>query len=76
MSKPDLNDLASLIEASAARIKRMGEETIQPDPDYDFKPAGKKGAQCGQCGMKFDYGKAYGFCCQQPGCPMGMGGVS
>lgn len=52
---------------------------IEQDPDYDWRPAipepapQPKGIQCGQCGMKFDYGKAYGFCCQHPRCPCGYG---
>jgi len=49
---------------------------ITCDPDYDFIPplpktvACKRGSQCGECGMKFEYGTAYGFCCQNPRCPM------
>jgi hypothetical protein len=54
---------------------------IDPDPEYDFvtpwekfttrRP--KKGSQCGECGMKFDYGLAYGYCCGNSRCPMGFG---
>lgn len=29
----------------------------------------KKGMQCGKCGMKFDYGKAYGYTCPYMDCP-------
>jgi hypothetical protein len=29
-----------------------------------------KGQMCGQCGMKFDFGRAYGLACQHPNCPM------
>ncbi|MEP0323329.1 hypothetical protein [Bauldia litoralis] len=47
------------------------------DPDYDWVPplkAGKRGSQCGKCGSKFDYDKAYGYVCPRgPHCPMGMG---
>lgn len=55
--------------------------TVQRDPDYEFVPplperAGNlwplpKGRQCGECGMKFEYGKAYGYCCASTKCPMG-----
>jgi hypothetical protein len=48
--------------------------SIQRDPDYDYIPPikespVKKGSQCGECGMKFDYGQAYGYCCMNPKCP-------
>ncbi len=54
--------------------------SITPDPNYDFvepieapdQPA-KKGRQCGLCGMKFDYGQTYGFCCGNNNCPTGHG---
>ena len=29
-----------------------------------------KGTKCGECGMKFENGKAYGFCCMKEECPM------
>jgi hypothetical protein len=32
-----------------------------------------KGIKCGECGMKFDYGKAYGYCCPNTRCPCGWG---
>ena len=55
--------------------------SITPDPEYDFmqpyatmdKPKRKKGSQCGQCGMKFDYGQTYGYSCGHKDCPMGHG---
>ena len=55
--------------------------SIIPDPEYDFvkpyatrdMPPKKKGSQCGECGMKFDYGQTYGFCCGNNNCPMGWG---
>lgn len=50
------------------------------DPDYDLAPPlpvqaeRKKGAQCGECGSKFDYGVAYGYVCPRgERCPMGYG---
>lgn len=49
------------------------------DPDYDLipplpkAPPRKKGSQCGECGMKFEYGKAYGYCCINPRCPTQFG---
>jgi len=54
-----------------------GSYKIEPDPEYDFippiadTPKTKKGNQCGECGMKFEYGKAYGYCCRNPKCPAG-----
>ena len=52
---------------------KSGPQTFVPDDNYDLiqpKPsASKKGVQCGQCGMKFDYGTAYGFCCGNINCP-------
>lgn len=56
--------------------------SIQRDPDYDFVPPlpkpgeatwVRKGTQCGECGMKFEYGHAYGFCCANSRCPTGWG---
>lgn len=54
--------------------------TVERDPDYDYisplpfqgemRPA-PKGRQCGECGMKFEYGKSYGYCCQNLRCPTG-----
>ena len=45
------------------------------DDGYIIVPAKKpaklaKGAQCGACGMKFDYGKAYGYSCRRSDCPI------
>lgn len=55
--------------------------SINPDPDYDYiaplmkrderQCPVKKGSQCGECGMKFEYGHAYGYCCQNERCPTG-----
>lgn len=47
---------------------------IKPDPEYDFIPPlqtspMKKGTQCGECGMKFEYGQSYGFYCGNLRCP-------
>jgi hypothetical protein len=48
---------------------------MERDPEYDLipklpeRPAPKKGSQCGECGMKFEYGVAYGYCCMNPRCP-------
>ena len=49
---------------------------IEPDPEYDFTPPKsespqKRGRQCGECGMKFEYGTAYGYCCPNSNCPTG-----
>ena len=58
-----------------------GGEGPNHDPDYDYVPPlpemppspSRKGQQCGECGMKFDYGVAYGYCCPNPRCPCGWG---
>ena len=59
--------------------------SVTPDKDYDFVPPlpkqaeinrGPKGTQCGECGMKFEYGKAYGYCCTNLRCPCGLGPLS
>ena len=31
-----------------------------------------RGAQCGRCGLKIEYGKAYGYHCPEGGCPLGF----
>jgi len=53
--------------------------TVEPDDEYDFvEPLPKvvkrkRGKQCGKCGMKFEYGKMYGYCCGHLDCPCGYG---
>jgi hypothetical protein len=50
---------------------KAGPQTFVPDDNYELIPAqpvAKKGVQCGQCGMKFDHGKAYGFYCGNVNC--------
>lgn len=54
---------------------------ITPDPEYDFTPPlppkediyanPKRGRQCGECGMKFEYGSSYGYVCGNSRCPTG-----
>ncbi|HWV44161.1 hypothetical protein [Pseudorhodoplanes sp.] len=61
-----------------ALFKQLNTPTVERDPDYDFAPpitppTRKKGIQCGQCGMKFDYGQAYGYCCMNNNCPTRYG---
>ena len=56
--------------------------TVERDPDYDWIPPiqdqrhpwalKKVGVQCGECGMKFEYGKAYGYACCNSRCPRGV----
>lgn len=55
---------------------------IARDPEYDWvppfpppmqPPGVRKGLQCGECGMKFDYGIAYGYYCGNQRCPTGWG---
>ncbi len=57
----------------------MAKTFVVPDPDYDYvdplPPVAplnvpKKGQQCGQCGMKFDYSVTYGYNCGHNACPM------
>ena len=55
---------------------------VQPDPNYDFVPPLQdsliksqeppRGRQCGECGVKFDYGVGYGYACPSNKCPMGL----
>lgn len=35
-----------------------------------LKQVEENGVKCGQCGLKFDHGQAYGFWCSDPRCPM------
>lgn len=57
---------------------------IDPDSNYVFieprpDPAqAKMGVQCGECGIKFEFGQSYGYCCPHNNCPMqsASGGVS
>lgn len=54
---------------------------IAKDPEYDWvaplPPAptgillGKRGRQCGACGIKFEYNHTYGFRCGNNRCPCG-----
>lgn len=57
-------------------FNKWSPETDGPNPgEYDVIPklppqrAQKKGAICGECGMIFEYGKAYGYCCMSDRCP-------
>jgi hypothetical protein len=52
---------------------------VERDPEYDWIPPYsqpkrmvKKGLQCGECGMKFDYGTSYAYSCGNPQCPRGI----
>jgi hypothetical protein len=49
-----------------------GYRIIQPMPKNDFEDRLEKGVQCGQCGMKFDHGKTYGYYCPHQNCPVYM----
>lgn len=60
-------------------VVTVGSTAPVHDPNYDWIPplpplmpanlATKLGVQCGECGMKFDYDKAYGYACQNQRCP-------
>jgi hypothetical protein len=39
---------------------------------YEVIPDRPRGMQCGRCGMRVEYGKAYGYCCPHGGCPLGF----
>ncbi|MBP2301562.1 hypothetical protein [Azospirillum picis] len=76
-----MNDRQRMLDELMARASAQAtpQPGIVPDPDYELvpaKPEGKKGVQCGKCGMKFDHNKVYGYACMSPGCPMGMGGTT
>jgi len=48
---------------------------IDTDEEYEMIPPlpwpnGKKGIQCGECGMKFDHGTTYGYVCGNQRCPI------
>ena len=49
-------------------------ETTPDTTDDGYKIVGphttQRGIKCGLCGMKFDYGKAYGYYCQRAKCPV------
>ena len=40
-----------------------------PTPNH-LVPRPPRGRQCGECGMKFDYDKTYGYCCCNTRCPV------
>ena len=43
-------------------------------PDRKQPPHSEiRGMKCARCGMKFDYGVAYGYCCPHRDCPAGWG---
>lgn len=55
---------------------------VHRDPDYDWIPPlatperihpAPRGRQCGECGMKFEYGHHYGYSCPRARCPAGWG---
>lgn len=39
-------------------------------------PKPPKGVQCGECGMRFEHGKTYGYVCMNHNCPMGFGPIT
>ena len=58
-----------------------GEEMSEEEDEWEIVPRRSKGkrirgSKCGECGMKFETGKAYGFCCQNSQCPMGFGPIT
>lgn len=64
---------------SSSSYKLSTPESGSRDDDYvlipklSAEPQTKRGSQCGECGMKFEYGKNYGFHCGSYRCPMGFG---
>lgn len=73
MSDAKIKELEDRIAELEKRIQRPS--PITPKPGYDFVPPATRGAQCGQCGMIFEHGLAYGYYCGQIGCPMGCGPI-
>lgn len=63
------------------QAKVSGGSGVERDPDYDWiapipTPADPpRGKQCGECGMKFDYGTSYGYSCPNTRCPCGWGPI-
>ena len=50
-----------------------GYRIIRPIEKNDFEDLPvEKGIQCGECGMKFDHNKSYGYACQNSRCPIQM----
>lgn len=64
------------VKVDSIEIIRVASGGVQRDPEYNFVPplrdAAKRGRQCGQCGMKFEYYQPYGYCCPDRRCPMGL----
>ena len=50
---------------SERELNEDGYEIVRP-----LKMPQRKGIECGVCGMRFDDGKAYGYCCPQVNCPI------
>lgn len=55
-------------------VQEIRVSNILRDPDYDLLPPiseaqRPKGVQCGECGVKFDYGVSYGYHCGNGRCP-------
>ena len=60
----------------ADEIRKAEKMTDKTDDGYEIVPPlsdpARKGVKCGECGMKFEDGKAYGFVCPSPRCPIQM----
>jgi hypothetical protein len=78
-------DFAIAVIHPAQEDSRVNYETInstaaEKDPDYTWVPPYapsrlSKGIQCGECGMKFEHNKSYGYACPRGiRCPCGLGG--
>ena len=50
------------------------DSSVVHDKDYELvaplQTNGKRGIQCGLCGIKFDYDKAYDYWCGNLNCPV------
>lgn len=70
--------LEDVLAGRAVKITTFRVTPVEHDSDYDWIPPlppmtpapTRRGAQCGECGMKFDYDKTYGYACQNNRCPM------
>lgn len=73
-----IDGLEDALAGRVGRVTAVHVVGVRRDPDYDWIPplppmtphsATKLGVQCGECGIKFEYGKAYGYACQNSRCP-------